>query len=284
MIHPHGKRKHNRLGMNSLAEIHSLPCSIPQTLGTTAGYSLHRKATQLPSQKPFQLLPSETCWALMSSELQLPSDPVPTFSKARNAAVVSLLTGWGFMASPALKMRAASPDIQSSTLSSNGHWPASVSPLSWSPLAWRRRPDGLTLNPWYRSLVWDATVVDTFALAGSHYIVISAAIPGSVASDAETDKCQKYNDLLDTYYFQPVAIETTGVYGKSTAPFLNCLAKKLVYISATPGSYSGSTSACLWPWSEGTPPAYWSVCKFDLILATLSATSVPARHLPLFNE
>jgi len=27
------------------------------------------------------------------------------------------------------------------------------------------------------------------------------------------------NDLLDNYYFQPVAIETTGVYGKSTAPF-----------------------------------------------------------------
>ena len=33
-----------------------------------------------------------------------------------------------------------------------------------------RRPDGLTLNPWYRGrcLVWDATVVDTFA--ESHYI------------------------------------------------------------------------------------------------------------------
>jgi len=40
-----------------------------------------------------------------------------------------------------------------------------------------------------------------------------------VATDAETDKCRKYNDLLDNYYFQPVAIETTGVYGKSTAPF-----------------------------------------------------------------
>ena len=52
----------------------------------------------------------------------------------------------------------------------------------------RRRPDGLTLNPWYRgkSFVWDATVVDTFA--ESHYIV-SAAIPGSVATDADTDKC-----------------------------------------------------------------------------------------------
>jgi len=33
---------------------------------------------------------------------------------------------------------------------------------------------------------------------------------------------------------------------------------------ANPGSDSGSTSACLWPWSEGTPPAYWPVCKFDL--------------------
>jgi len=98
-----------------------------------------------------------------------------------------------------------------------------------------RRPDGLTLNPWYRgrSLVWDATVVDTFA--ESHYIV-SAAIPGSVATNAETDKCRKYNDLLDNYYFQPVAIETTGVlYGKSTAPFfLSCLAKKLVDISGHP--------------------------------------------------
>jgi len=36
---------------------------------------------------------------------------------------------------------------------------------------------------------------------------------------------------------------------------------------------------------RGTPPAYWPMCKFDLILATLSAlTSGPARHLPLFNE
>jgi len=91
----------------------------------------------------------------------------------------------------------------------------------------------LTLNPWYRSrsLVWDATVVDTFA--ESHYIV-SAAIPGSVAIDAETNKCRKYNDRLDNYYFQPAAIETTGVYDKSTASFLSCLAKKLVDISEDP--------------------------------------------------
>jgi len=96
-----------------------------------------------------------------------------------------------------------------------------------------RRPDGLTLNPWYRgrNLVWDAKIVDTFA--ESHYIV-TAAIPSSVATDAETTKCRKYNDLLDNYYFQPVASKTTDVYGKSTAPFLSCLAKKLVDISGDP--------------------------------------------------
>jgi len=75
--------------------------------------------------------------------------------------------------------------------------------------------------------------VDTFA--ESHYIV-SAATPGSVATvtDAETDKFRKYNDLLDNYYFHPIAIETTGVYGKSTAPFLSCFAKKFVDISGDP--------------------------------------------------
>jgi len=36
-------------------------------------------------------------------------------------SVGSLLTGWGFVASPALRMRAASPDIQPETPSSNDH-------------------------------------------------------------------------------------------------------------------------------------------------------------------
>jgi len=96
-----------------------------------------------------------------------------------------------------------------------------------------RRPDGLTLNPWYkgRSLVWDVTVVDTFAEC---HCVVSATMPDSVATDAETDKCRIYNDLLDNYYFQPIAIETTGVYGKSTAPFLSCLVNKLDDISGNP--------------------------------------------------
>jgi len=41
---------------------------------------------------------------------------------------------------------------------------------------------------------------------------------------------------ITTFNREPVAIETTGVtvYGKSTAPFLSCLAKKLVDISGDP--------------------------------------------------
>ena len=68
-------------------------------------------------------------------------------------------------------------------------------------------------------------------------------------------------------------------------PFWAASQRNLLTFQATPGRDSGSISACLWPWSEGTPLAYWPACKLDLILATLSAlTSVPARHLPLFNE
>jgi len=96
-----------------------------------------------------------------------------------------------------------------------------------------RRPDGLTLGPWYRglSLVWDTTVVDTFAQG--HYKG-SSRQAGFAATKAETAKCQKYHDLQSNYHLQPVATGTTGVYGKSTAPFLSGLAKKLVDASGDP--------------------------------------------------
>ena len=54
------------------------------------------------------------------------------------------------------------------------------------------------------------------------------------ATKAEAAKCQKYHDLQRNYHLQPVALETTGVYGKSTAPFLSGLAKKLVDVSGDP--------------------------------------------------
>ena len=74
--------------------------------------------------------------------------------------------------------------------------------------------------------MWDATVVDTFTQG--HY-KDSARQAGFVAT-----KCQKYHDLQSNYHLKPVAVETTGVYGKSTAPFLSGLGKKLVDVSGDP--------------------------------------------------
>ena len=73
--------------------------------------------------------------------------------------------------------------------------------------------------------------MDTFAQG--HY-KDSAKQAGFAATKAEVAKCQKYHDLQTNYHFQPVAIETTSVYGKSTAPFLSGLAKKLVDASSDP--------------------------------------------------
>ena len=65
-----------------------------------------------------------------------------------------------------------------------------------------------------------------------------------------------------------------------TDAFFECL-----YL-VTPGSNTGSTSTCPWLCSEKTLPAYWLVCKFDLILAVFLVvfsvlTSVQYYCLPL---
>ena len=82
--------------------------------------------------------------------------------------------------------------------------------------------------------MWDATVVDTFAQG--HY-KDSARQAGFAVTKAEAAKCQTYHDFQSNYHLQPVAIETTGVDGKCTAPFLSGLAKKLVDVSGNPREY-----------------------------------------------
>ena len=57
----------------------------------------------------------------MSSVLQSPSELVPKSLKAQNATAAKLLMSWGTMASPVLKMQAASQGIQPSTPSARGH-------------------------------------------------------------------------------------------------------------------------------------------------------------------
>ena len=89
-----------------------------------------------------------------------------------------------------------------------------------------RRPDGVNLFPYSqgKSLVWDATCVDTF---GACTVIGSALAPGSAAANAEERKRSKYASLADRYQFEPVAIETTEVVGPSTCNFLQILGKRV---------------------------------------------------------
>ena len=65
--------------------------------------------------------------------------------------------------------------------------------------------------------------------------------------------------------------------------------RNLLMCLATPGSTSGYTSVCPWLWPGEMLPAYWSVCKFDLILPVLFLaafnvlTTITAYHLPLYQ-
>ncbi len=72
-----------------------------------------------------------------------------------------------------------------------------------------RRPDGTTLIPWRagRHLVWDATVIDTLAPS---YLHATATTAGAAAEIADERKKTKYQDLLNSHHFIPLAVETLG--------------------------------------------------------------------------
>jgi len=92
-------------------------------------------------------------------------------------------------------------------------------------------------------------------------------------------KMAKYNDLLNNYCFQPVAIETNSVYSKYTTPFVSSLVKNL--------NMSGNTREwqcfhqCLsLALVRGNAASVLGVCKFDLILVIPNAlASFAAHHL-----
>jgi hypothetical protein len=93
-----------------------------------------------------------------------------------------------------------------------------------------KRPDGMTLIPWRggRSLVWDATVIDTVAPS---YLHASAATAGAAAELADTRKTAKYDHLLANHHFVPVALETLGPINNNGLDFIKDLGKRLTLIS-----------------------------------------------------
>ena len=167
--------------MISLAEIHSLSCSTPQALGTTVGYSLHRKAILLPGQKPSQLLASENLLSPNELRIAIALRIGANIFESTECRCGTFVDRLGLHGLSCIKNAGRFPrhsainSILKQSLTRIG-LPSVLEPVG---LTRERRSDGLTLNLWYRdrSLVWDATVVETFA--ESHYIV-SAAIPGSI--------------------------------------------------------------------------------------------------------
>ena len=77
------------------------------------------------------------------------------------------------------------------------------------------RHDCITILPFIcgRSLVRDYTCVDIFAGLRMNSSAMEA---GTAANYAEEHKDHKYAALAEAHQFEPIAVETVGVYGEST--------------------------------------------------------------------
>ena len=95
------------------------------------------------------------------------------------------------------------------------------------------RPDVLTVFPFSRgrSLVWDCTCVDTFA--GAH-LNRSAMETATAANSAEERKRHKYAALAEAHQFEPIAVDTMGVYGESTGAILRATGRRFVEVTGEP--------------------------------------------------
>ena len=79
--------------------------------------------------------------------------------------------------------------------------------------------------------MWDVTCVDTFA---EGYLTAGALQAGSAAEAAEERKRRKYEGIGDVYIFEPIAVETTGVLGPSTAKLIKLIGGKMAQESGDP--------------------------------------------------
>jgi len=100
-----------------------------------------------------------------------------------------------------------------------------------------KRPDGLTLVPWSqgRSLVWDATCVDTFAAS---HLTLTSKEAGAGAESAARNKITKYEGISRNYLFTPFAVETLGTFGVDARHFTSVLGSRLILATGEPRAKS----------------------------------------------
>ena len=93
-----------------------------------------------------------------------------------------------------------------------------------------KRPDGVTLVPWQsgKSLCWDVTV--TCPLSES-YIDRASLEAGAAAEMAATRKEEKYVDPGARCIFEPIAVETLGVFNASSRHLLDDLGRRISEIT-----------------------------------------------------
>ena len=89
-----------------------------------------------------------------------------------------------------------------------------------------KRPDGLTQIPWQagKCMTWDVTVTDTLA---ESYLPTTSSSAGGAAEGAANRKELKYQSLLNTHTFIPLAFETLGPINSKGVVFLNQLGHRL---------------------------------------------------------
>ena len=137
-----------------------------------------------------------------------------------------------------------------------------------------RRPDGLSLGPWYSGmgLVWYATaiVMDTFA-----HSVTAKTAPERQALQQQRLRLQNTENTtmtsLTIHFNQSQPKQLPGVYGETTAPFLSGFTRQrnMLVCLVAPGRDNVSISACPWLYSKGECCQLTNLCA-GLILFWLS--------------
>ena len=91
-----------------------------------------------------------------------------------------------------------------------------------------KRPDGLTLVPWYsgHSATWDVTVVHTLAAS---YVAQSAVQAGKAAEIAAERKSAKYSGLSSNHIFILVAVEFLGPLADGAHRFITEIGKRMTF-------------------------------------------------------